>query len=247
MCRWIWSGLTNASMLGGIVGVTRFVLSALLIPLAGCAVSKPATDRTYQDVQPDRIAGQIFLADSIAAVERCEPPFADLGVHRPNFVTPLPFSADGGCGGKARRDAGPEYVDAVSRITTLYDNVVHEWNVRLKTGPEAAEKRAADVTLLRCLDLAGYTQLGPGEPSLASYGIGSGDVALNNAAQRCSDETEYGSRVASQRVRTLKSVLGRHEAAINEVAKLRPVLERCAQRDDHVGDVPDRTRFGLPE
>ncbi len=234
-------------MLGGIVGVIRFVLSALLIPLAGCAASKPATDSTYLDLQSDRIADQIFLAGSIAEVEQCEPPFADVDVHRPNFVSPSPFASDGGCGGRARDEAGPEYVDAVKRITALHDNVVHEWDVRLKAGPEAAEKRAADVILLRCLNRAGFAQRGPGEPGLESYGVGTGDIALNNAAQRCSEETGYGDRVASQRIRTLKSVLGKHEAGINEIAKLRPVLERCAERDDHVDGVPDRARFGMPE
>ncbi len=229
-------------MLGGIVGVTRFVLSALLIAVSGCAASKPATDFTYQDVPADRIADRIFLADSIAAVEHCEPPFGDVVVVRPNFVTPPP-SADGGCGGQARIDAGPEYVAAVSRITALHGTVVREWNARLASGPEAAQSRAAAVTLLHCLDRAGFIQRGPGEPSPESYGIGSGDSALNSAAQKCSDDTGYGTAIAAQRVRTLRSVLGTHEAEINEVAKLRIVLESYVRP----GDSPEGTRFGLPE
>lgn len=224
------------------MGVTRFVLSALLIPLAGCAASKPATDLTYQDVRPDRIADQLFLADAIAAVEDCLPPFSDLVVVRPNFVDPPP-PVDGGCGGRARADAGPEYVEAVTRITELHDAVVREWDVRLKSGPEAAETRAADATLLHCLNRAGFGQRGPGDPSLASYGVGSGDVALENAAQRCSDETLYGRRITAQRVRTLRSVLGLHESEISRIGTLRPWLEGCA-RD---GDSSDRARFGLPE
>ncbi|MCP2202828.1 hypothetical protein LX90_006545 [Lentzea flava] len=234
--------VTNESMLGGIVGVTRFVLSALLISVSGCAASKPATDFTYQDVPAEHIADRIFLADTIAEVERCEAPFADVRVVRPNFVSPPP-PVDGGCGGKARAAAGPEYVDAVSRITALHDTVVTEWNARLKAGPEAAETRAAEVTLLRCLERAGFTQRGPGDPSLESYGIGSGDVALNNAAQKCSDLSDYGYRIASQRIRTLRSVLGRHEAEITEIAKLRPVLARHVRP----GDGPDGARFGLPQ
>ncbi|NKE63034.1 hypothetical protein FXN61_42470 [Lentzea sp. PSKA42] len=229
-------------MLGGIVGVTRFVLSALLISISGCAAAKPATDFTYQDVPPDKIADRIFLADAIAAVERCRPPFADVLVVRPNFVSPPP-PADGGCGGKARSDAGPEYVDAVTRITALHDTVVREWDERLKSGPEAAETRALTATLLHCLDRAGFTQRGPGDPSMESYGIGSGDLALNNAAQQCSDDTGYGSRIAAQRVRTLKSVLGTHESEINEITRLRSLLTSCVRP----GDSPDRGRFGLPE
>jgi hypothetical protein len=229
-------------MLGGIVGVTRFVLSALLISVSGCAASKPATDFTYQDVPAARIADQLFLADTIAAIERCEPPFSDLHVQRPNFVSP-PSAVDGGCGGRARAEAPWEYIDAVSRITALHDTVVHEWDVRLATGPEAAETRAASATLLHCLDRAGFIQRGPGDPSLESYGIGSGDLALGNAAQKCSDESGYGVRIAAQRLRTLRSVLGTHESEINGIAKLRPVLERAAQPDSG----PERTRFGLPE
>lgn len=229
-------------MLGGIVGVTRFVLSALLISVSGCAASKPATDFTYQDVPAEQIADRIFLADAIAEVERCDPPFADVRVIRPNFVSPPP-AVDGGCGGRARTDAGPEYVDAVSRITALHDTVVREWDARLKSGPEAAQTRAVSVTLLHCLDSAGFIQRGPGDPSLESYGIGSGDVALDNAAQRCSDETGYGSSIAGQRVRTLKSVLGLHESEINEITRLRALLASCARR----ADGPEWGRFGLPE
>lgn len=228
-------------MLGGIVRVSRFVLSALLISASGCAASKPATDFTYQDVPPDQIADRIFLADTIAAVEQCRP-FADVRVVRPNFVSPPP-PADDGCGGEARAAAGPEYVTAVTRVTALHDAVVHEWETLLTSGPEAAQTRAAGVTLLHCLDRAGFAQRGPGDPSLESYGIGSGDVALNNAAQRCSDDTGYGGTIAAQRVRTLRSVLGTHESEINEIAKLRPLLERCVRP----GDGPDGTRFGLPE
>lgn len=229
-------------MLGGIVGVTRFVLSASLIFVSGCAASKPATDFTYQDVPPGRIADQLFLADTIAAVERCDPPFSDVHVQRPNFVSP-PAPADGGCGGRARAAAPWEYVDAVSRITALHNVVVHEWEVRLQSGPEAAETRAAGASLLHCLDRAGFTQRGPGDPSLESYGIGSGDLALNNAAQKCSDESGYGVRIAAQRLRTLRSVLGTHESEIESVRKLRPVLERAMQPDSGT----DRARFGLPE
>jgi hypothetical protein len=229
-------------MLGGIVGVTRFVLSALLISVSGCAASKPATDFTYQDVPADKIADRIFLANSIAAAEDCEPPFGDVLVVRPNFVSP-PVPVDGGCGGKARIDAGQEYVDAVTRITALHDTVVREWDERLRSGPEAAQTRAASMVLLDCLDRAGFSQRGPGDPSPESYGIGSGDAALNNAAQKCSDHTGYGGTIAAQRVRTLKSVLGRYEAEINEIGKLRLVLVRCARADDG----PDGTRFGLPE
>jgi hypothetical protein len=228
-------------MLGGIVGVTRVVLSALLIPLAGCAVSKPATDLTYQDVPAERIADRIFLADTIAAIEGCSPPFSDVVVRRPNFVSPPP-PVDGGCGGSVRAAASWEYGDAVRRITVLHDSVVREWDALLQSGPEAAETRATEPMLLHCLDRAGFAQRGPGEPSLGSYGIGSGDLALNNAAQRCSDDTGYGSRTAAQRLRTLKSVLGRHESEINDIARLRPVLERAAQADRG----PERTRFGLP-
>jgi hypothetical protein len=223
------------------VGVTRFVLSALLIPLAGCAASKPATDFTYQDVPAERIADRIFLADAIAATEGCSPPFSDVVVRRPNFVSPPP-PVDGGCGGSIRASAPWEYGAAVSRITVLHDAVVREWDVLLRSGPEAAETRATEVTLLHCLDRAGFAQRGPGEPSLSAYGIGSGDAALNNAAQRCSDDTGYGFRTAAQRLRTLKSVLGRHESEINDIARLRPVLERGAQPDRG----PERTRFGLP-
>jgi hypothetical protein len=229
-------------MLGGIVGVTRFVLSASLIFVSGCAASKPATDFTYQDVPPDRIADQIFLADTIAAVERCDPPFSDVHVRRPNFISPPP-PADGGCGGRARSAAPWEYVDAVSRITALHDTVVREWEARLQSGPEAAETRAAAATLLHCLDRAGFTQRGPGDPSLESYGIGTGDLALNNAAQKCSDEGGYGVRIAAQRLRTLRSVLGTHESEIDSVKKLRPVLERATQPDSG----SERTRFWLPE
>ncbi|HUQ57900.1 hypothetical protein [Lentzea sp.] len=224
------------------MGVTRFVLSALLICVPGCAATKPATDLTYQDVPADKIAARIFLADSIAAVEHCDPPFGDVVVVRPDFVSP-PAPVDGGCGGQARIDAGPEYVDAVSRITALHTTVVREWTARLASGPEVAQRSAADVILLHCLDRAGFTQRGPGTPSLESYGIGSGDAALDNAAQRCSDDTGYGAAVAAQRVRTLKSVLGTHEAEISEIAKLRILLESCARP----GDGPDGTRFGLPE
>lgn len=229
-------------MLGGIVGVSRFVLSALLIPLAGCAASKPATDFTYQDVPAERIADRIFLADAIAAAEGCRPPFSDVVVRRPNFVSP-PAPVDGGCGGRARAAAPWEYVDAVSRITALHDTVVREWDVLLRSGPEAAETRSYGATLLQCLDRAGFAQRGPGDPSLESYGIGSGDVALNNAAQQCSDGTAYGWRAAAQRLRTLKSVLGRHESEINDIARLRPVLERGVRPDAG----PEGTRFGLPQ
>ncbi|RAS68737.1 hypothetical protein C8D87_102810 [Lentzea atacamensis] len=229
-------------MLGGIVGVTRFVLSALLISVSGCAATKPATDFTYQDVPAEQIADRIFLADAIAEVERCEPPFSDVQIVRPNFVS-APRPVDGGCGGKARADAGPEYVDAVTRITALHDTVVREWNARLNSGPEAAQTRALSVMLLHCLDRAGFTQRGPGDPSLESYGIGSGDVALNNAAQRCSDDTGYGSAIAAQRVRTLKSVLGLHEAEINEITRLRALLVSCARP----AESSERGRFGLPE
>ncbi|SDN23087.1 hypothetical protein SAMN04488074_1418 [Lentzea albidocapillata subsp. violacea] len=229
-------------MLGGIVGVTRFVLSALLIPLAGCAASKPATDLTYQDVPAERIADRIFLADAIAAAEGCRPPFSDVIVRRPNFVSPPP-AVDGGCGGSVRAAASWEYVDAVSRITALHDVVVREWDVLLRSGPEAAETRATGATLLHCLDRAGFTQRGPGDPSPESYGVGSGDAALNNAAQHCSDETGYGSRTAAQRLRTLKSVLGRHESEINDIVRLKPVLERGMQPSTGA----ERTRFGLPQ
>ena len=228
-------------MLGGIVGVTRFVLSALLIPLAGCAATKPATDFTYQDVPAERIADRIFLADAIAAAEGCSPPFSDVLVRRPNFVSSPP-PVDGGCGGSARAAASGEYVNAVSRITVLHDAVVQEWDALLQSGPEAAETRATGATLLHCLDRAGFIQREPGEPSQVGYGIGSGDAALNNAAQRCSDDTGYGSRTAAQRLRTLRSVLGRHESEINDIARLRPVLERGAQPSGG----PERTRFGLP-
>lgn len=207
------------------MGVTRFVLSALVISVAGCAASKPATDRTYQDVRPELIANQIFLADAIAAVEGCEPPFADVREHLPNFVSPPPPD---GCGGEARSAVGPEYVAAVTRITALHDTVVREWEVRLKSGPEAAETRAAELSLLDCLNRAGFAQRDAGARSLASFGVGSADVAVNVAAQRCSESTSYGGRIAAQRVRTLKSVLGKHESGINHIAKLRPVLERCA-------------------
>lgn len=228
-------------MSGGIVRVHRFVLSALLISVSGCAATKPATDYTYQDVPPEQIANRIFLADTIAEVEKCEPPFADVRIVRPNFLSPP--SPAGGCGGAARAAAGPEYVDAVSRITALHDTVVREWDARLKSGPEAAQTRALSVTLLHCLDRAGFTQRGPGDPSLESYGIGSGDLALNNAAQRCSDETGYGSAIAAQRVRTLKSVLGLHESEINEITRLRALLVSHARP----GDGAERGRFGLPE
>lgn len=229
-------------MHGGIVGVTRFVLSALLIPLAGCAASKPATDLTYQDVPAERIADRIFLADAIAAAEGCLPPFSDVVVRRPNFITP-PAPVDGGCGGSVRAAAPWEYIDAVSRITVLHDAVVREWDVLLQSGPEAAETRSYGTTLLQCLDRAGFVQRGPGDPSLESYGVGSGDVALNNAAQQCSDGTGYGWRAAAQRLRTLKSVLGRHESEINDIARLRPVLERGVRPDAG----PEGTRFGLPQ
>lgn len=212
-------------MLGGIVGVTRFVLSALLMSVAGCAASKPATDYTYQDVPPDQIANRIFLADAIAAVEGCEPPFADVREHRPNFVSPLPADS---CGGEARAAKSREYVEAVTRITELHDTVVREWNVRLESDPEAAEKRAADVVLLDCLNRAGFAQRETGDPSLRTFGVGAGEVAVNVAAQRCSEGTSYSSMVTAQRVRTLKSVLGRHESGINEIVKLRPALERYA-------------------
>ena len=200
-------------MSGGIVRVSRFVLSALLISVSGCAATKPATDYTYQDVPPEQIANRIFLADAIAEVEKCEPPFADVRIVRPNFLSPPP-AADG-CGGSARAAAGPE----------------------------AAQTRALSVTLLHCLDRAGFTQRGPGDPSLESYGIGSGDLALDNAAQECSDETGYGSAIAAQRVRTLKSVLGLHESEINEITRLRAVLTSYARP----GDGAERGRFGLPE
>ncbi|MDT7788377.1 MAG: hypothetical protein QOF58_6796 [Pseudonocardiales bacterium] len=229
-------------MSGGIVRVIRFVLSALLISVTGCAASKPATDLTYQDVPAEQIANRIFLADSIADVENCEPPFADVRIVRPNFISPR-RPVDGGCGGQARIAAGQEYVDAVSRITALHDTVVHEWDVLLKSGPEAAETRALAATLLHCLDRAGFIQRGPGDPSLESYGVGTGDIALDNAAQRCSDDTGYGSGVAAQRVRTLKSVLGLHESQINEITRLRALLVSCARP----GDGLERGRFGLPE
>ncbi|KJK52764.1 hypothetical protein UK23_03190 [Lentzea aerocolonigenes] len=222
--------------------VFRFVLSALLISVSGCAAAKPATDLTYQDVPPEQIANRIFLADSIAEVEHCAPPFADVRIVRPNFTSPQP-PVDGGCGGQARIAAGQEYVDAVSRITALHDTVVHEWDVRLKSGPEAAETRALAAMLLHCLDRAGFIQRGPGDPSLESYGVGTADVALNNAAQRCSDDTGYGSGIAAQRVRTLKSVLGLHESQINEITRLRALLVSCARP----GDGYERGRFGLPE
>ncbi|MGW6937348.1 hypothetical protein ACWGE0_45370 [Lentzea sp. NPDC054927] len=224
------------------MGVTRFVLSALLILTTGCAASKPATDFTYQDVPAAKIADQLFLADTIAAVEQCEPPFSDVNVHRPNFISPPP-PVDGGCGGRARAAAPWEYIDAVSRITALHDTVVREWEIRLQAGPEAAETRAIGATLLNCLDRAGFAQRGPGDPSLESYGIGSGDLALNNAAQKCSDETGYGTATAAQRLRVLRSVLGTHESEINSIAKLRPVLERATQPDSG----SERTRFGLLE
>ncbi|MET9228721.1 hypothetical protein [Lentzea sp. NPDC003310] len=190
----------------------------------------------------ERIADRIFLADAIAAAEGCQPPFSDVLVRRPNFVSPPP-PVDGGCGGRSRASAPWEYIDAVSRITVLHDVVVREWEVLLQSGPEAAETRAIGTTLLSCLDRAGFVQREPGDPSLASYGIGSGDVALNNAAQRCSDDTGYGDRTAAQRLRTLKSVLGRHESEINDIARLRPVLERGARP----GEGRERTRFGLPQ
>ncbi|MET9626716.1 hypothetical protein ABZX92_04565 [Lentzea sp. NPDC006480] len=229
-------------MSGGIVRVIRFVLSALLISVSGCAASKPATDLTYQDVPPGQIANRIFLADTIAEVENCEPPFADVRILRPDFISPQ-WPVDGGCGGQARIAAGQEYVDAVSRITALHDTVVHEWDVRLKSGPEDAQTRALTAMLLHCLDRAGFIQRGPGDPSLESYGVGSGDLALNNAAQRCSDDTGYGSGVVAQRVRTLKSVLGLHESQINEITRLRALLVSCARP----GDGLERGRFGLPE
>ncbi|MEU3651036.1 hypothetical protein AB0E59_47305 [Lentzea sp. NPDC034063] len=189
----------------------------------------------------DRIADRIFLADTIAATEGCSPPFSDVVVWRPNFISPPP-PVDGGCGGSVRASAPREYVDAVSRITVLHDVVVREWDALLQSGPEAAETRATGAALLHCLDRAGFIQREPGEPSLAGYGIGSGDVALNNAAQRCSDDTAYGTRTAVQRLRTLKSVLGKHESEINDIVRLRPVLERGARSDSG----PERTRFGLP-
>ncbi|MDX3657151.1 hypothetical protein PV646_07520 [Streptomyces sp. ID05-26A] len=190
----------------------------------------------------ERIADRIFLADAIAAAEGCRPPFSDVVVRRPNFVSP-PAPVDGGCGGSVRAAASWEYVDAVSRITVLHDVVVREWDVLLQSGPEAAETRSYGATLLQCLDRAGFVQRGPGDPSLETYGIGSGDIALNNAAQRCSDDTGYGWRAASQRLRTLKSVLGKHESEINDIARLRPVLERGAR----LGGGSQRTRFGLPQ
>lgn len=229
-------------MSGGIVRVIRFVLSVLVISVSGCAAAKPATDLTYQDVPPEHIANRIFLADTIAEVENCRPPFADVRIVRPNFVSPAP-PVDGGCGGRARAEAGPEYIDAVSRITVLHDTVVREWDARLKSGPEGAETRAITATLLHCLDRAGFIQRGPGDPSLESYGIGNGDLALNNAAQRCSDDTGYGSGIAAQRVRTLKSVLGLHESEINEITRLRALLVSSARP----GDASERGRFGLPE
>ncbi|MGI5504444.1 hypothetical protein [Lentzea sp. CA-135723] len=224
------------------MGVTRVVLSVLLIPLAGCAASKPATDFTYQDVPATRIADQLFLAGTIAAVEDCDPPFSDLNVGRPNFVSP-PVPVDGGCGGSFRASAPWEYVDAVNRITALHDTVVREWEVLLASGPEAAERRATETTLRHCLDRAGFTNPGPDAPGLDAYGFGKGDRALDNAAQRCSDESGYGDRTAVQRLRTLQSVLGRHESEISSIAKLKPVLERAAQPDSGT----DRTRFGLPQ
>ncbi|HEX7302531.1 hypothetical protein [Lentzea sp.] len=51
-------------MLGGGVGATRSVLSALLILVSGCAATKPATDLTHQDVPADKIADQIFAAST---------------------------------------------------------------------------------------------------------------------------------------------------------------------------------------
>jgi hypothetical protein len=229
-------------MSGGIVRVSRFVLSALLISVSGCAATKPATDFTYQDVPPEQIANRIFLADTIADVEKCDPPFADVRIVRPNFGSPPP-PVDGGCGGRARTAAGPEYVNAVSRITALHGTVVREWEARLRSGPEGAQTRAVSAVLLRCLDRAGFIQRGPGDPSLESYGVGSGDLALNNAAQRCSDETGYGSAIAAQRVRTLRSVLGLHESEINEITRLRALLASCVRR----GEDPEWGRFGLPE
>jgi hypothetical protein len=97
--------------------------------------------------------------------------------------------------------------------------------------------------LLHCLDLAGFGQREPGDPSPAGYGIGSGDVALDNAAQQCSDDTLYGRRVTAQRVRTLRSVLGLYETEISRIGTLRSWLESCARR----GGGADRARFGLPE
>jgi hypothetical protein len=229
-------------MSGGIVRVSRVVLSALLISVSGCAASKPATDLTYQDVPPEQIANRIFLADAIAEVEKCDPPFADVRIVRPNFVSPPP-PVDGGCGGRARTAAGPEYVDAVNRITALHDTVVREWEARLRSGPEGAQTRAVSTVLLHCLDRAGFNQRGPGDPSLESYGIGSGDLALDNAAQRCSDETGYGGAIAAQRVRTLRSVLGLHESEINDITRLRALLASCARP----GDGSEWGRFGLPE
>ncbi|WP_191298195.1 hypothetical protein [Lentzea cavernae] len=223
------------------MGVTRVVLSALLIPLAGCAASKPATDFTYQDVPAERIADRLFLADVIAETEGCDPPFSDVLVRRPNFISPPP-PADGGCGGSVRAAAPYEYGDAVKRITALHDVVVQEWQALLQSGPEAAETRATGATLLQCLDRAGFTQREQGDPSLRSYGLEQGDPALANAAQRCSDESGYGSRTAAQRLRTLRSVLGRHESEFNDVARLRPVLERGAEP----GGGAERARFGLP-
>ncbi|WP_394615340.1 hypothetical protein JNUCC0626_37040 [Lentzea sp. JNUCC 0626] len=189
-----------------------------------------------------RIADRIFLADTIAAVEHCDPPFGDVNVVSPNFVSP-PVPVDGGCGGSTRASAPWEYVDAVNRITALHDTVVREWDVRLKSGPEAAETRAIESMLRHCLDRAGFNHPGPGEPTIEGYGFGKGDRALDNAAQRCSDDTGYGVRTATQRLRTLKSVLGTHEAEINDIARLKPVLERATQ--PHTG--PERTRFGLPQ
>ena len=229
-------------MSGGIVRVSRLVLSALLISVSGCAASKPATDFTYQDVPAERIADRIFLADTIAEVENCDPPFSDVRVVRPNFLSPPP-PVDGGCGGQARIAAGREYVDAVSRITELHDTVVREWHARLLSGPEAMQTRSVTATLLDCLDRVGFVQRGPGDPSLESYGIGTGDLALNNAAQRCSDDTAYGSTIAAQRVRTLKSVLGLHESEINDITRLRALLVSCIRP----GDGPEWGRFGMPE
>ncbi|WP_154697364.1 hypothetical protein [Lentzea guizhouensis] len=55
----------------------------------------------------------------------------------------------------------------MTRITEVHDAVVRDREVRLKSGPEAAETR----------------------------GRRSGGAALNSAAQRCSDDTLYGRRV----------------------------------------------------
>jgi len=131
----------------------------------------------------------------------------------------------------------------VSRITELHDTVVREWHARLLSGPEAMQTRSVTATLLDCLDRVGFVQRGPGDPSLESYGIGTGDLALNNAAQRCSDDTSYGSTIAAQRVRTLKSVLGLHESEINDITRLRALLVSCIRP----GDGPEWGRFGMPE